>query len=137
METITQNIWLILLALGGAWFLVRLARGRQAAVAVSEVEPHEAAEMIRKQDAVVIDVREPDEYLGGAIPGSKHIPLRQVAGRVDELKAYAGRPIVVNCKSGRRSAHACQVLSRAGIEDVHNLKGGIHAWAAGGQKVVN
>ena len=77
----------------------------------------------------ILDVREPQEYQICRIPGSVLIPLGQVGARVEEIEAAAeGRPIVVHCKMGGRSAKAVQLLRERGIERAQNLKGGILAW---------
>jgi sulfur-carrier protein adenylyltransferase/sulfurtransferase len=77
----------------------------------------------------ILDVREPQEYQINRIPGSVLIPLGQVPSRVAEIKAGAeGRPIVVQCKIGARSAKATQLLRQQGLERAQNLKGGILAW---------
>ena len=77
----------------------------------------------------ILDVREPQEYQINRIPGSVLIPLGQVASRVEEIRAAAeGRPIVVQCKMGGRSAKATQLLRQQGLERAQNLKGGILAW---------
>ena len=77
----------------------------------------------------ILDVREPQEYQICKIPGSVLIPLGQVGARVPEIEAAAeGRPIVVHCKMGGRSAKAVQLLRERGIERAQNLKGGILAW---------
>jgi sulfur-carrier protein adenylyltransferase/sulfurtransferase len=77
----------------------------------------------------ILDVREPQEYQINRIPGSVLIPLGQVGSRVAEIAAAAeGRPIVVQCKMGGRSAKATQLLRQNGLERAQNLKGGILAW---------
>ena len=77
----------------------------------------------------ILDVRETQEYQINRIPGSVLIPLGQVGSRVAEIKAGAeGRPIVVHCKMGGRSAKATQLLRQQGLERAQNLKGGILAW---------
>jgi len=77
----------------------------------------------------ILDVREPNEYQICRIPGSVLIPLGQVASRVQEISAAAeGRPVVVHCKMGGRSAKATQLLRERGIGRAQNLKGGILAW---------
>ena len=77
----------------------------------------------------ILDVREPQEYQINRIPGSVLVPLGQVASRIAEIKAGAeGRPIVVQCKMGGRSAKATQLLRQQGLERAQNLKGGILAW---------
>ena len=77
----------------------------------------------------ILDVREPQEFQICRIPGSVLIPLGQVGARVQEIEAAAeGRPIVVHCKMGGRSAKAVQLLRERGINRAQNLKGGILAW---------
>jgi sulfur-carrier protein adenylyltransferase/sulfurtransferase len=77
----------------------------------------------------ILDVREPQEFQINRIPGSVLIPLGQVGQRVQEIAdAAEGRPIVVHCKMGGRSAKAVQLLRQKGIERAQNLKGGILAW---------
>jgi sulfur-carrier protein adenylyltransferase/sulfurtransferase len=78
------------------------------------------------EDLFILDVREPHEYkianLGGHL-----IPLNELPRRVNELDS--SREIVAHCKMGGRSAKAVQFLRQAGFQKVHNLKGGIMAWA--------
>ncbi len=79
-------------------------------------------------DALVLDVREDKEYAAGHIPRAKHIPLGKLAGRLSELESYKDKPILVTCRSGNRSAHACRLLKKSGFQTVYNQTGGILAW---------
>lgn len=83
--------------------------------------------------ASLVDVREPDEYTGGHVPGALHVPLATVAERVAELGAMGA--VYVICHSGGRSAQACDFLSRQGVEAV-NVLGGTMAWAISGRPVI-
>jgi sulfur-carrier protein adenylyltransferase/sulfurtransferase len=77
----------------------------------------------------ILDVREPQEFQICRIPGSVLVPLGQVGARAEEIaEAAEGRPIVVHCKMGGRSAKAVQLLRQRGLERAQNLKGGILAW---------
>lgn len=81
------------------------------------------------EDFQLIDVRQPDEYAFAKIEGSKLIPLGEIIQRMDELDA--SKPIVMQCKSGGRSAKAIEFLQASGFEgDMSNLVGGILAWSA-------
>jgi adenylyltransferase/sulfurtransferase len=90
----------------------------------------EVEELKRRMDAgediVLVDVREPHEYaicnLGGLL-----MPLRELPGRVHELDS--SREMVVHCRTGPRSAQAVAFLRQAGFRKVHNLTGGVRAWA--------
>jgi rhodanese-related sulfurtransferase len=74
----------------------------------------------------ILDVREPWEVALCAIPGSRRIPLGELPQRLDELDPSA--ELVVQCKSGRRSATAVQLLRDRGFTGPINLAGGILAW---------
>lgn len=87
-----------------------------------------------KDDAVVLDVREPDEWEAGHIPGALHIPLADVPTHLDALPE--GGELVVVCRSGGRSARATNWLNQNGYEAI-NLEGGMGAWAAAGREMVS
>lgn len=71
--------------------------------------------------AVVVDVRTPQEFAGGAYRGARNIPVQELAQRMAEIPK--GKPVVVYCASGGRSAMAAQMLKRAGYDDVVNAGG--------------
>jgi hydroxyacylglutathione hydrolase len=75
----------------------------------------------------VVDVRSEAEHAGGHIEGSLNIPLSHLDERIGEIPA--GRPVVVHCEGGYRSAIAASLLQKLGRSDVHDLVGGYKAWA--------
>ena len=83
--------------------------------------------------AVVIDVREPDEYLAGHVPGADLVPLSRVTSYVPRLPR--GVPVYVICASGNRSLAAADFLARAGV-DAWSVAGGTGAWMRAGRPVV-
>ena len=74
----------------------------------------------------LLDVRTCNEYKSKHIPGSVHIPLRELAERLKELPP--SKPIVIHCASGYRSSSAMSLLRAEGFQDVSDLAGGINAW---------
>ena len=100
---------------------------------IAEIHPQTLEELATPVE--VIDVREPDEYVGplGHIRGAKLIPLGQLSRRVDELAR--DRPLVMVCRSGARSGQATVLLQRAGFPQVANLNGGMLRWRAEGHAV--
>lgn len=96
---------------------------------VASIDPAAAAERAERAGAIVVDVREPNEWSAGHIPGAIHIPLGELAERIGELPT--DRPIIAACRSGARSATATKLLTGRGL-DVTNLEGGTRAWHAAG-----
>lgn len=98
-----------------------------------EVSPSELAAMIRGGKAVVVDVREPDEFAAGHIPGALNLPLSRFAA--SELPDPAGRMLVLSCAGGKRSAMALDRCGLAGSAVDTHLAGGFAAWQAAGLPV--
>lgn len=84
--------------------------------------------------AVLLDVREDDEWTAGHVPGSLHLPMGDVRGRLAELPA--DHEVVVVCRSGHRSAHVTAYLVGFGRR-ARNLDGGLQAWVAAGRPLVS
>jgi rhodanese-related sulfurtransferase len=84
-------------------------------------------------DAVVLDVREADEWDAGHVEGSTWIPMSDLSARQAEIPE--GRHLVVACRSGGRSARVTQALVAAGY-DASNLVGGLEAWQQAGHPLV-
>lgn len=95
---------------------------------MTDVSPEQLAQWRDSDKAfVLLDVREPFELQAASLPGALHIPMRQVPARLKELDAEA--EIVVLCHHGGRSQRVAQFLAMQGYPKVHNLAGGIDAYA--------
>ena len=95
---------------------------------IREVDTATADELRRQPGAVVLDVREPDEYEQGAIPGAVHIPRGTLEGSVENRIADKSAPVIIHCASGVRSAFAAKTLTDMGYEDVVSVVGGFNKW---------
>jgi rhodanese-related sulfurtransferase len=93
-----------------------------------DLPPTEATRLLNHEDAVLVDVREAGEVHDGRIANSVHIPLGTFAGNLNKLDKHKGKPVIVYCRSGHRSARACAMLRKNGFEPVYNLSGGFMAW---------
>jgi len=82
----------------------------------------------RPPDTVVLDVREPEEYAHGHVPGAVSLPQADLASRLDEVPR--DRPVMLVCQRGMRSYRAAQFLVQMGIDQVASVKGGTAAWRA-------
>jgi hydroxyacylglutathione hydrolase len=85
----------------------------------------------RCAETIVLDVREPEEYEQGHVPGAIHLPQADLASRLDEIPR--DRPLALICRSGARSLRAAQFLRQVGFEQVTNVQGGTLAWRAAGK----
>jgi sulfur-carrier protein adenylyltransferase/sulfurtransferase len=100
----------------------------EAKAAVREIEPAEAETEMAGDGAVVLDVREPDEYEQGALPGALHIPRgtleTSVEGRIPDKSSH----VLVYCAGGTRSAFAAKTMQDLGYTDVASVIGGFNRW---------
>jgi phage shock protein E len=88
---------------------------------------------LRGAGAFVLDVRQPDEWSSGHIPGATLIPLGELESRVAEVPA--DRQVVVVCRSGNRSAQGRDILRGTGLASVTSMAGGMNDWVAAGYPV--
>jgi len=100
---------------------------REAKAVIRETDPA-GAEAMLAEGAVLLDVREPDEYEQGAIPGSVHIPRGNLEPNVENRLSDKDAPVVVMCAGGVRSAFAAQTLQEMGYGDVVSMDGGFNQW---------
>ena len=105
----------------------------QTVAGVKEVDPRTAKQWLDAGEAVLIDVREPDEHARERIPGASLSPLSRFDASA--LKAHSTR-IVLHCKSGRRSMDAAARALNAGCAEAYTLTGGLEAWKAAGLEVL-
>ncbi len=84
------------------------------------------------EGATVVDVREPDEYVAGHVPGATPVPMGQLPSRLGELDR--DRPVYVVCASGNRSAAMTDLLVASGF-DAFSVAGGTTAWTRSGRPV--
>jgi rhodanese-related sulfurtransferase len=95
---------------------------------IKEVDCSAALQLINHKNALVLDVREEDEFKAGHILNSRLIPLGKLKERIGELEKYKEQPIVVVCRTSVRSGSACGLLGKQGFTQIYSLAGGIMAW---------
>ena len=102
-----------------------------ATTRLPDLDPRGALALLDGGQAILVDVREPQEWSAGHAPQAEHRPL----GDLDPAAQDPARPVIAICRSGNRSGKAAGLLAAAGIP-VHNLAGGMKAWAEEGLPVV-
>lgn len=126
MEFIQDNLLLVIAAAASGLMLLWSFFGSRVS-GIEAVDTFEATRLMNA-DALVLDVREDNEWAVGHIPNARHIRLGELANRLGELEKFKDKPIVVYCRSGHRSARACALLKKSGFANPNNLAGGIMAW---------
>ena len=97
---------------------------------MKQIHPPELAAWLSdagREQPVLLDVREPWEFERARIQGAQLVPMREVAGRLDEIDP--AKPVVAICHHGGRSMQIALFLEKAGYNNVHNLVGGVDAWS--------
>ncbi len=92
------------------------------------VSPQELVNLVNRSGAVVIDVRDPNEYSQGHIVDAINVPHGALGGRLAELEKYKEKSIILACKMGQHAGAAGTLLRKAGFQNVARLKGGISEW---------
>jgi molybdopterin/thiamine biosynthesis adenylyltransferase/rhodanese-related sulfurtransferase len=103
---------------------------------IREVDTATAAEAIARPGTVVLDVREPDEYAQGAIPGALPVERGNLESKIESRVTDRSTPIVIHCASGIRSAFAAKTLQDLGYTDVVSMAGGFNKWKDEGRSWV-
>ncbi len=85
------------------------------------------------EDIVLLDIRTEAEVAQGMLPDSEHLPMHLIPLRMNDLPR--DKDVVLYCRSGARSYHACAYLMQQGLTNVINLRGGIIGWARGGYEI--
>jgi rhodanese-related sulfurtransferase len=133
VDFVRNNLLLIVVAVvSGAmliWPLLRRTTGGPW------VEASRATQLINREDALVVDVRDPGEYGTGHILGAKNWPLDHIGERGGEAAKRKDKPVIVYCDTGDRTPKAAAALRKLGFTRVVNLSGGLAAWQQAGLPV--
>lgn len=133
MKFVSENIlYIAMAAVSGFMLLMPYLRRGGGGPAAS---PSEATLLINRQDALVLDVREPAAYASAHILNARNIPLKQLDERAGELAKFKEKPVIVHCDTGVTSGAALAVLKKHGFNNVFNLRGGFGAWKQAGLPV--
>lgn len=117
--------------------LVVAASGAALAAATPQTVDVKQAAAMHSSGALLLDVRETDEYAQAHAPGSTLIPLGQLQQRLQEIDRHKNTPVVLICRSGRRSEQAQKILEKAGFSATVNVEGGMNSWQKAGLPVVS
>ena len=126
MGFVLTNWMLITVALiSGGMLLWPLATGRGGAVGLT---PAGAVQLINREHAVVIDVREPEEFAAGHVGGSRNVPLGQLEDKLPSTVKNKTVPLLLTCATGMRAQRAVAIAKKLGYEKAQCMTGGLKAW---------
>ncbi|HJT82458.1 MAG TPA: rhodanese-like domain-containing protein, partial [Chthoniobacterales bacterium] len=99
---------------------------------VTEISPEDAAAKMQNKEAVIIDVRDKDEYDEDHIPNAVHLSRGTIELDIEEKVPDPNAVIICHCGGGGRSALAAESLQKMGYQNVRSMAGGLKAWKAAG-----
>ena len=123
----STNHPILISALLISFFVLVFSELRRKARGITSVEPQAAVGLINA-DATVVDLRSADAFSRGHIVNAKNIPLDELDANREKLVKLGDKPIIAVCDTGISSNRAVDMLKKAGVDSVYNLKGGIAAW---------
>lgn len=109
---------------------VNLSKGRL--LGFREIKPDEAVRMINHDDALVIDIRQAEDFAKGHIVNALNYPFNALEERIGEFESHRDRVIIVCCANGRDSARAGVLLRNHGFQSIAKLSGGLTSWQGAG-----
>jgi rhodanese-related sulfurtransferase len=127
-EFVMNNLALVALFVASGLMLVWPEISRLSGAGGQQVGTLEATRLMNQGASLVLDVREDKEFAEGHLPRARHIPLKDLAARLNEIAKFKDKPVIVTCRTGARSGAACRLLKKSGFNNVFQLKGGLAAW---------
>ena len=99
---------------------------------ITEISPQDAATKLNSGDAIIVDVRDKDEWDEAHIPGATHMSRSTIELDIEEKISDQNAMIICHCGGGGRSALAAETLQKMGYKNVRSMAGGLKAWKAAG-----
>jgi len=127
-----ENNWMLVLVMVVSGALLIWPYVHRLFGPMREIGALQATQLINRQNAVMLDVREAAEYKDLTVPNAVHLPLSQLASRGHELAKMTARPVIAFCARGNRSRAAASLLAKLGFKEVYTLQGGLRAWTEAG-----
>ncbi|MEY3882545.1 MAG: hypothetical protein RIQ94_3341 [Pseudomonadota bacterium] len=122
------NHYILSLALAVVTFLLIQELFETAFKKFSALSPLLAVAKMNDSDTLVIDVREPEEFLKGHIENAINTPLSNLPTHLTKLETHKNKPVLIACQTSTRAASAAKLLTKAGFDQVFVISGGMQAW---------
>lgn len=122
------NHWMLFIALLVVTFLLIQDLIESALQNFESLSPILAVTKMNQTDAIILDVREPNEYSKGHIENAINSPLEKLDEHINQLESKKNSTFIVVCQTGTRSGPACKKLSKLGFDNLFKLAGGMQSW---------
>ena len=122
------NLYILPLALAVVTYLLIQELVDPAFKKFGSVSPLLAVAKMNDSDTLIIDVREPHEFIHSHIEQSINMPLGKLSEDISKIADHETKPVLISCQTGTRSASAGKILTKAGFEQVFVITGGMQAW---------
>lgn len=116
-----------LFAAAFVWLIIEESR-HQSANGGARQSPEAVVMMMNHDNAVTVDLRDPNAFSSGHVAGSINVPFAQIEQNINKLVKYKQSPLVLVCNMGQHSAQAVAKLKKEGFEKIFILAGGLNAW---------
>lgn len=131
MQFFIDNIFLIAIAfISGGMLVWPFVRSRAAGPALTTLQ---ATQLINSRNAIIVDVRTPEEFAKGSLPGARNVPADKFDEKLRDIKK--DKPLIVVCATGSRAGRIAAQLRAGGFGEVYVLAGGLAAWREAGLPV--
>ena len=127
-EFIWNNIALVALFLASGVMLAWPEISKLVGIGGAEIGTLEATRLMNQGGVLILDIRDEKDFAAGHLPRARHIPIRELAGRIEEIGKFKAKAVIVTDKSPARAGSACRLLKQSGFTNVYQLKGGLGAW---------
>ena len=102
----------------------------------SAITPTNLVNLVNREGAILVDIRDTKEYSSGHIAGAVSMPISSIDARIGELESHKDKPVVLVCKMGQHASATGRKLKARGFENVRRLSGGMAEWTASSLPVV-
>ena len=126
--TFITHHWALWGALVSVIILLIIEETRKIVQGVAKIPANKAVDLINREDAVVIDIREANKFNDGHIIGSINIANSEIENNINKLTKYKDKPIIVVCNLGQSAIKAGSRLKKHGFTKVFSISGGIAEW---------
>jgi rhodanese-related sulfurtransferase len=126
-DFVVQHIGLVAVFVASGFMLVWPELSRLVGGA-DEIGTFEATRLMNQGSTLILDVGEDKDFAAGHLPRARNIPVRDLAGRLEEIARYREKAVIVSARNNAQAAAAVRALKRAGFKSVYQLRGGLAAW---------